>query len=366
MFDIKSELKRRNSVEPTLAARFHQYMNDECGEMWQVLDADGKVMYASRDVWNGVCMGWHWICDPTGYQERDCRIDEKYNIILCGQDWTPFWHGEGSNRPHYQTWEQTVQSEKLHALAVGIIKPEHDKPKDLLRKFWEKNPRENYFENCLWCRWTNDGKPVVVSRFMWAGMKCYVVQQTMTHQYYKVRKKETWVMCGAKYYGLPKTFLCQEAWVDDNIAWTKEWKSFEETHSDVPDILRRKTPADDFYREDEKIVLTDCMYIKLSAPSVKVYKEFCKRMGLRPGIADTSGRSFTRRAGFKVETLSHTVTERPDGFAPYPVMSNGRVYEGGIKVEANRLLVWRPNPNCHAAIMEWQQYREWCKENVHF
>ena len=365
-FDIVTELKKRNQVERTIAARYCRYMSDDCGEMWQCIDKNGNTDFISRDVWQHRVWGWHSICDPDGYEERDCHLDEDVHILLCDQHWNIVDY-DVAGHPLQNSWEHQIGVQRNYLSKEGIT-PEPNKentPGAVVHRMYKAEGEthvDNYIENALWCRWKSHGKPKVIRKFKWMGMKCYVMYSEMIHSYFPILKREYWVMCSEKYYGLPRRFLYQDAVEIPAENYRATYEDLNKRREEIPFKLHVGIDGNHF-REKVTIYMD---YHQLSAPSVKVYREFCKKAGLRPITSDASGHQYEMRCGFRIAEYRNTSKSdvMPSDFTPYPVMNNGSPRQGGYKVEGNTLIVFRPNPNWYEPIMTWEEYCEWKKYNV--
>lgn len=354
-------LQGHNATVPTYAARFRCWSRDRMGELWTLLSAEGKFRVAVRDFWNDQFLGWSWICDPDGYQERDCHIDDNVHILLCDQEWNIIKNApiETQRHEHYIGYEELTSKLKTELISSGEILPKEQRTsyKSLLKpKFEEDNMGEQYFENVSEFRWKEYGKPTVVRRFEWAGMPCYVLRQTFFHTYYNVDKELVWVICGPKYWGLPHTILSNNASLNDGSRVRRPVRpKYNPTlRVDEPDRYGNTVNCRD-----------NSNYIELSAPSVKVYRDFCKENGLRPIIAKCRENDYKNfEIGFDICELRPYPQDPPQDFTPYPMMSCGSTRMGGYKVVGDKLIIWRPNPNAHEPCMTWQEYREWAKTHV--
>lgn len=356
---IQSLLEKHDKF--TIAARFRCMSRDEIGELWQCVDREGKTRIAAKDFWKGRFFGWNWVCDPDGYQERDNDISDDCRILLCDQNWNVIKDApiESQKGEHYIGWEQqTCQLEK-ELIESGKILPKDKRtsPRSLLKPKWEDdNMGEQYFENIEYFGWKSYAKPSVFRRFEWAGMHCYILRQRFYHPRYNVDKEVVWVICGTLYWALPHTILSCNAWLNDGSRTSRK----EAVHCN-PTL---KIDAPDRYGNSVNCH-GNMNYVNLCAPSIRIYYEFCKANGLRPIIAKCSENYFKcAEIGFDICELRPYTKEMPDGFTPYPMMSNGSPRMGGYKVEDGKLIVWRPNPNYYEPCMSWQEYQEWRKSHV--
>lgn len=297
--------------------------DDEYMELWQTEQGEYVCRYICGPA------TWMSVCDPMGYCELNDSVKDV-RFIICDQWFEPLAEQE------LPTWHGMTLLVRDELQPRGVMPWEKQGIDEVLRPMWEEHKdMDCYYENCRYNRWRTIGKARPVHRYEWAGMRCYVMEEVKEHKYLPVRIREWYVMCPTK-RGLKQSVIGREVVVDECIKPDREY---------LQSLVRK--PFSWFNMQTMKSVKsTDWSGVWF--PRLSVYREFCRRHGLRSIEARADGRRLYT-APFVVKDLPYSTEERPEGFVPYPVMSNGDARMGGYRVDAERgvIEVYRPNPNWH-------------------
>lgn len=359
--EIANKLLRQSvySDGQVYAARYKTQLRDSCGEIWQLIDCDGNSRLVSRDEWGGKVTGWHTLCGiEDGYEEQCDTL--HCHIILCNQKWEPITTIQTDNDTYTLYGNEVLKMKDVLAQEGVITGNELVDERAFLAPLWKANPHGDvYIENCAWNRWHDVGKPKVLKKFNYAGMKCYILQQQSIHHYLKVRRTEIWAACAEMYWDFPHPIIGRTFDIDESIPVFPGYPIRETTEDSLVVCDKDKYKC--------RVALRDCCYTRLTAPNMKVYRSFCKENGLRPVIPHCDGDRKNLRAGFRVVDAPYGMDK--SDFTPYPVMSNGEMRMGGFKVLYNDyygdvLVINRVNPNIEKPIMTWQEAQEWEREHV--
>lgn len=316
-------------MKEKITIKLRYFRNYDHGEMYQVLMPNGDYRYIGRQMW-GRLEDLYWLCDaPNGYCEHDTGVHESdYNIVWCDKDWNAL--GE---KP--LAWESQVEKSKKDFLAISHLALEDvGTAGNKVRGLWKINDHgERIVENAVYFHWKRVGKPKVCHKFTWNGYRCYILSEDRVHHHYLISYRRWYVVCAENYYALPQIVL-GELTLDYVMPWAF-YRRHRQKNEDFSTLSRK----------DGEWSLKSSWdgWSGMNFPNLATYRKWCKSHGLRPIIAGYS--MGWHRVPFVVKNIERGLREMPEGFTPYPVMSNGSVYLGGYKVEGNTVLVYRPNPN---------------------